>query len=177
MEETAGTRDEAPYRGLPGAFVYGFRASGSLLFRTYVVVAAVLALAVALLVGLGVVQLMAATLGGVSGVLNLSRGFYVVVGLLVLAPALAPVLLVARRHRRRPGADGRYDRRLAAGGYLFVLSLYVGLVATVPPAQQEPVSGALAPVAAALYALPPAAGAVAPLVAAGVVALLHRWSA
>lgn len=180
--ETAGERedpstgDDDAYRGLPGAFVYAARTSESRLFRTYVAVAALLTLFVSLLFGLGVLQLVVGVAGG-SGVFNLSRGFYVLVGLAVLAPVLAPVLLVARRHRRGTGSaeEGRrYDRAMGLAGYLVVASLYVGLVTTVPPAQQEPVAGVLAPVVEALYALPAAAGVAPPLAAVAVLVALHR---
>lgn len=201
--EDPSTGDDA-YRGLPGAFVYAARTSESRLFRTYVAVAALLTLFVSLLFGLGVLQLVVGVAGG-SGVFNLSRGFYVLVGLAVLAPVLAPVLLVARRHRRGEGRgdedgsgdatgsasrdesvradareadespiDRRYDRGLALAGYLVVASLYVGLVTTVPPAQQEPVSGVAAPVVETLYALPAAAGVAPPLAAVAVLVAVHR---
>lgn len=171
-QDSAREDADDPYGGLPGAFAYALRASGSLLFRSYVVVAALLTLGVALVVGLGVVTLVAGV-GGGSGVLNLSRALYVLVGLAVLAPVVAPVLLVARRHRRGAGAV-RYDRGMGLAGYLVVASLYVGLVTTVPQAHQEPAAGALAPAVEFLYALPPAAGVAPPLVATAVVALVHR---
>jgi hypothetical protein len=162
------------YRGVVGAFPYAFRRSGSLLFKLYVVVSALAALFVSLLVGLGLVVLIANTAGVGGGSLTLSRSFYVVVGLFLVAPMLAPTLFVARRHRRGKARQDRYDVALAFAGFLFLFSLYVGLVITVPPAQQEPVSGALAPVVAFLYALPAAFGLVPPLLAAAVILLAHR---
>lgn len=174
------------YNGLPGAFPYAFRASGSWLFRSYAVVSAVAAAAIGLLVALGLVVLIARTAAVEGGSLTLSRSFYVVVGLFVVAPVLAPTLLVARRHRRgnaRPG--DRYDLALALAGYLFLLSLYVGLVIAVPPELRAaprpfsvPVVGvetvALVPVVEFLYGLPAPAGIVPPVVAAALIGVAHR---
>jgi hypothetical protein len=162
------------YRGVFGAFPYALRASDSWLFRSYAVVSALAALLVTVLVGSGLVVLVAQTAQIRGGSLTLSRTFYVVVGLFVVAPLVAPTLLVARRHRRGSDVRPQYDAVLAASGYLFLLSLYVGLVVTVPPAQQTAPTGALAPVVRFLYDLPQLAGLVPPLVAAAVIALVHR---
>jgi hypothetical protein len=165
------------YRGVVGAFPYAFRASDSRLFRSYVALGGLLTLAVSLLFIAAVVGVIAGTTGGRGGSLTLSRSFFAVVGLFVVVPLVAPVLFVARRHRRRERddpADGRYDAALAAAGYLFVVALYVGLVISVPPAQQTTPTGALAPVVAALYGLPQLAGLGPPLVAAAVILLCHR---
>jgi hypothetical protein len=167
--------EERAYGGLPGAFPYAFRTSDSRTFRSYAVVSALVTVGVTLLLGLALVVLIGNTVGGSGGSLTLSRSFYVLVGLLVVVPMVAPVLLVARRHRRA-GSGTRYDRRLAVAGYLFLASLYVGLVITVPPSQQTPATGPLAPVVDALYALPAIAGFVPPLVAALLIALVHRRS-
>jgi hypothetical protein len=161
------------YGGVLGAFPYAFRASDSFLFRSYVVLGGVLTLVVGFLFVAAVVGAVASTIGG-GGSLTLSRSFFVVVGLFVVAPLVAPVLFVARRHRREGGDGARYDAALAAVGYLFVLALYAGLVISVPPAHQTTPSGPLAPVAAALYALPQRVGLVPPLVAAGLIPLCHR---
>jgi hypothetical protein len=159
--------DERAYRGLPGAFPYAVRTSDSWAFRGYAAVAALVTVLVTLLLGT------ALTVGTAGGSLTLSRSFYVLVGLLVVIPVLAPVLLVARRHRR-VGSDVRYDRRLALAGFGFLVALYVGLVITVPPAQQTPPSGPLAPLIEVLYAVPPLAGLLPPLFAAALIALAHR---
>ncbi|MFB6124185.1 MAG: hypothetical protein ABEJ78_12095 [Haloferacaceae archaeon] len=162
------------YRGILGAFPYAFRASGSLLFRSYVVLSAVVAALVTVLFGLALVVLVGQSAGAVGGTLTLSRAFYVLVALFVVAPVVAPTLFVARRHRRGEAGDDAYDVGLALAGYLFLASLYVGLVATVPEAQQTTPTGALAPVARTLYALPPVAGVVPPLACALVIYLVHR---
>ncbi|WP_135536308.1 MULTISPECIES: hypothetical protein [Halostella] len=164
--------EERTYGGLPGAFPYAFRSSDSRVFRSYAVVSALVTVGVTLLLGLALVVLIGNTVGGAGGSLTLSRSFYVLVGLLVVVPMVAPVLLVARRHRRTR-SETRYDRRLAAAGYLFLASLYAGLVITVPPSQQTPASGPLAPVVDAMYALPGMAGIVPPLVAALLIGLVH----
>jgi len=161
------------YSGVLGAFPYAARQSDSWLFRSYALVSAVVGGGLALLVALGLVVLIAQTAAVAGGSLTLSRAFYVVVGLLLVLPVVAPTLLVARRHRREGSTPG-YDAALALAGYLLVASLYVALVVTVPPAQQTTPAGPLAPVVAALYALPPAAAVGPPL--AGVVAIYaaHR---
>ncbi|MFC6989573.1 hypothetical protein ACFQJD_14250 [Haloplanus sp. GCM10025708] len=164
----------ADYRGVFGAFPYAFRASDSVLFRSYVVVSALVAALVAALFGLALVVLVGRTAGTVGGSLTLSRAFYVLLALLVVAPVVAPTLFVARRHRRGEARDDAYDAALALSGYLFLASLYVGLVATVPEAQQTTPAGALAPAVRALYGLPAVAGAVPPLTCALVIYLVHR---
>jgi hypothetical protein len=165
------------YRGAVGAFPYAFGASDSRLFRSYVVFGGLLTVAVSLLFVAAVIGAIASTTGGRGGSLTLSRSFFAVVGLFVVVPLVAPVLFVARRHRRRgpeDPADGRYDAALAATGYLFVVSLYVGLVISVPPGQQTTPTGTLAPLIAALYALPQLAGVGPPLLAAAIIILSHR---
>jgi hypothetical protein len=166
------------YRGVVGAFPYAFRASDSHLFRSYVALGGLLAVAVSLLFIAAVVGVIAGTTGGRGGSLTLSRSFFAVVGLFVVGPLMAPVLFVARRHRRARERDdavsGPYDAALAAAGYLFVVSLYVGLVISVPPDQQTTPTGVLAPLIGALYGLPQLAGVVPPLVAAAVILLCHR---
>jgi len=162
------------YGGVLGAFPYAFRASNSRLFQTYVVLGGLVTVAVSLLFVAAVVGVIAGTTGGRGGSLTLSRSFFAVVGLFVVVPLVAPVLFVARRHRRTD-SDGHYDATLALTGYLFVGALYVGLVISVPPSQQTSPTGVFAPVVEVLYALPQLAGVGPPLVAATVIFLCHRW--
>jgi hypothetical protein len=174
------------YRGVVGAFPYAFRRSGSWLFRSYVVVSALATLLVGLIVTAGLVVLIANTARFAGGSLTLSRSFYVVVGLLVVLPMVAPTLLVARRHRLGRGSgveagedgagagDARYDAALALAGYLFILSVYVGLVTSVPPDQQVAPAGPLAPAVRVLYGLPALAGLAFPVAAAAAMAVVHR---
>lgn len=164
--------DEA-YGGLLGAFPYAARRSPSWLFRSYAVVAGLVTALVTLVVAAAVVRLIGETASLRGGTVTLSRALFVLVGVFAVTPLVAPVLLVARRHRRGAG-DGAYDRTLALGGYLFVASLYAGLVASVPPAQQEAPPAAVAPVVETLYALPPVAGLAFPVIGAAAVAAAHR---
>lgn len=165
--------DERSYGGLFGAFPYAFRASDSRLFRSYVVVGGLLSVVVTLLFGLALIALIGRTVGTPDGTFSFVRSFYVLVGLLAVAPLLAPVLLVARRHRRGWTVDRRYDAALAAAGYLAAVSLYLAAVISAPETLRDPPSGALAPLVAALYALPPLAGIVPPLTATALLAALH----
>jgi hypothetical protein len=168
------------YGGVLGAFPYAFRVSDSLLFRSYVVVGGLVALLVSLLVVLAIVVLFGNTAQFRGGSLTLSRAFFAVFGLGLVAPLLAPTLLVARRHRRR-GSTPRYDRWIAVAGYLFVLSLYLGAVASMPESfvldgetETRPApSGLFAPVVAALYAIPPQFSWTVPLAAALVIVGVH----
>lgn len=167
------TDGERAYGGYLGAFPYAARSSSSWLFRSYVVVAGLLVTLVTVVVAASVVKLVGETAAVRGGRFTLSRALFVLVGLFAVAPLSAPVLLVARRHRRR-GSGPAYDRAMALSGYLFALSLYLGLVASVPPAQQETPSGAVAPVVTALYDLPAVAGLVFPLAGALGVVAVHR---
>jgi cytochrome bd-type quinol oxidase subunit 2 len=159
------------YSGLLTAYPYAFRQSASWLFRSYVVVSALLGVLFAFLMVGALLVLIGNTAGARGGSLTLSRTFYVVVGLFVFAPLVGPVLLVARRHRRETPVAPRYDVALAVAGYLFVLSVYLGLVVSTPPSFRE--SG-VGPVVESLYALPALAGLVPPLVGALVVYAGHR---
>lgn len=145
--------DGEPYSGAIGAFPYAFRSTESWLLRSYVVLGGVLAALVAVLFAVALVVVVAQTAGLGGGTVTFARAFLVTVGFAVVAPLLAPVLLVARRHRRA-GSDRRYDGALAAAGYAFVGSLYLAVVVSTPADQQVAVTGNLGPVVAALYGLP-----------------------
>lgn len=164
---------ERSYGGLPGAFPFAYRQSDSRLFRSYVVVGGLAALGVAVLFGLAFVVAVGDTLGAGGGTFTFTRTFVLFVGFLVVVPILAPILLVARRHRRG-GSTRRYDRALAASGYLFVPALYLLLLVTAPPALRAEPSGVLAPAVRFLYGLPPVAGVLPPLAAAAITYLVHR---
>ncbi|WP_129112765.1 hypothetical protein [Halegenticoccus tardaugens] len=161
------------YNGVFGAIPYALWRSDSWLFRAYVVVSTLVALAVSLLVLFALIVLIGNTAQLQGGSLTVSRAFYVIVGLFVVGPLLAPTLLVARRHRRGFARADHYDALLALAGFLFLGSLYVGLVITVPPAQQTPGVG---PAVEFLYALPAAYGLVPPLVCALLIAAVHRYA-
>jgi hypothetical protein len=171
------------YRGIVGAYPYALLASRSLLFKCWVLASALATLLIGGFVALGIVFLIGQTAGIGGGSLTLSRAFYVVVGLFLVGPVVAPTLLVARRHRRgvaareeeaAAGSSVRYDRLLALSGFVFLFLLYLGLVATVPPEQQQPVSSVWAPLIRYLYDLPQIAGVVPPAIGAVLVYLAHR---
>jgi len=165
--------DDDAYGGALGAFPYAARTSDSWTFRAYAVVAALAAAAAVVLFTLSLVGIVAST-AFQSASVTLVRAFVLVVLLGVLVPTVAPVLLVARRHRLGRAVDPRYDAALAAAGFLFLGSLYVGLLASVPPDLQQPATGPLAPAVGALYALPQLAGPAPPVLAAALVAALHH---
>jgi hypothetical membrane protein len=171
--EESSNPDEEAYSGLFGAIPYALRASRSWLFKAYVVVGGLAALVVAILMTLALVTLVSRTATAGGGSLTLSRAFFVLVGLFIVGPLLAPILFVARRHRR-VGDKKTYDASLALAGYLFFAALYVGLVITIPTGQQEAVGGALAGVVGFLYALPQVWGLVPPVAAAVGIYLTHR---
>jgi hypothetical protein len=177
------------YGGILGAFPYAFRRSDSLLFRSYVLVAGLATLLLALTCVLAIVVVFGQTAGARGGSFTLSRSFIALLGLLAVLPIVGPVLLAART-RRRGGErtesfdpPANYEPLLAVGGYLFLLSLYLGLIASMPETfvldgetvtRPEP-SGVFAPVFAALYALPAAASPLLPVSAAALILAIHRW--
>jgi hypothetical protein len=165
---------DGDYGGLFGAFPYAFRNSDSTLLRVYVVTGGLLAALVAVLFGLGAVVSIANSTGlATGGTDSFVRTFVLLVGFFTVLPLVAPVLLVARHHRRVSGSIV-YDRTLAAAGFGVAVALYLMLVISVPPSQQEPVAGALGPVVAALYALPAALAFAPPILAGAFVWLAHR---
>ncbi|WP_435347751.1 hypothetical protein [Haloarchaeobius sp. HRN-SO-5] len=172
---------ERTYNGVFGAFPYAIRASESLLFKLYAVVAGLLGLVLTFYFGAALVVQVANTLGSTGGTFTFLRAFYVFFGLLVVAPVVAPVLFVARRHRRA-GGGARYDRLMAVTGFAFLLSLYLALVISMPPTftldgetvtRPEP-GGLFAPVVRVLYAMPPVSSPLPPVLAGLVMFLLGR---
>lgn len=165
---------DGTYRGAIGAFPYAFRVSESRLFRSYVVVSALVALLVILLFTGAVVVAFGNTFQAPGGTFTFSRAFVAFVGFALVAPMVAPVLFVARRHRREGGSPGGYDRVMATAGYAFVASIYVALLISAPAELRETPPAVVAPVVEFLYGLPQVAGLV-PLVLAGVaIYLVHR---
>lgn len=168
--------DTEAYRGVLGAFPYAWRVAESWGFRVYVVVAALVTVAVTIIVAGGVFQLLAAT-GRSGGTAAFARAFYILVGVAVIGPLLAPVLVLARRHRRDTPTTRHDQRVLAATGFVFVASMYLGLVASTPPANQQPIEGMFEPLVEALYGLPRISGVVFPVVGAVIVYVGVRWTA
>ena len=169
VADAPGDTDDA-YGGLFGAFPYAFRASESLVFKLYVVVGSLLAVLISVMFTIALIGVVARTTGGTGGVFTFSRTFFIVVGMLVVVPLIAPILLVARRHRKT-GSTLRYDRTLAVAGVAFLASLYLGLVMSVPPEQQ---AATTSPVVRLLYDLPAVTGLVPPTTAGLGIYLLHR---
>jgi len=169
--------DEDAYSGLLGAFPFAFRRTESRLCKAYVAIGGLLGAALGLFFGMALVVQVFATLSGTGGLFTFSRALFVLVGLSVVGPVLAPVLLVARRHRRT-GSDAGYDRLLAVSGFGFLASLYLFAVGAASPDLRDPAAaaGPLEPLAAALYALPPAAALILPLAAAAGIAAAHRYA-
>jgi hypothetical protein len=157
---TDASADGDAYGGLPGAFLYAFRRSDSALFRAYVLLGGGLAALLAVLFGIALIVTVANSLGAAagSGTFSFVRAFVLFVGLLVVFPLVAPVVLVARRHRRR-GSTVAYDRALATGGFLVAAGLYLGAVLSRP---------------AGLFGLPRTTGLLPPLLAALAIYALHR---
>jgi len=161
------------YAGVVGAFPYALGRSDSRLFRLYGALAGLLTVLLGVYFTLGLVDVAAAAPGG--GSISALRALVVLAGLAVILPVMAPVLLVARRHRhaeeRDVSAPGRrYDRLMAVTGFAFVFATYLALVMSTPEGLQTTPRGPLAPVATALYDAPRAASPVPP--AAVVVAML-----
>ncbi|WP_435062281.1 hypothetical protein [Halobaculum sp. EA56] len=115
--------DDEGYRGVFGAFPYAFRATDSLVCKSYVAVGGLAALLLTVLFGLALVTLFGAT---AQARFSIVRAFYVLVGLGAVGPAITPVLLVARSRRRGASRRPGYDASLALAGYAFLASLYVG---------------------------------------------------
>jgi len=176
---TSSTREDT-YDGFLGAFPYAYRATQSRLCRVYVLVGGAIAILVALLFTLGVLTLFGTGFGGAGGMMTSSRAFYVVLALFLVGPLVAPTLSVARRHRHGRD-DPQYDRAMAGGGFLFVLSLYLGLVASMPSSfeldgetvTRPAAEGLFAPAIELLYAVPGSAWPIIPAAGAILLALVH----
>jgi hypothetical protein len=166
-------RDDDAYGGLFGAFPYAIKSSDSWLFRSYAVVGGLAAVLAGLVFLFGVIDLLGDTSVPTSGTVSLTQAFFIVVALAVVVPLLAPVLAVARWHRFGI-ATRSYDGAMGVAGYVFLASLYVALVISVPPSAQEPTGGVLASVVEFLYALPPWAGLIPMGLAAAAILVVHR---
>lgn len=161
---------DGSYSGLPGAFWYAFRASDSLLFKLYAAASALLGVLVALLLLFTLAVWFVETLGQ-SALTTSSNAFLGVIALFILIPLFAPTILTARAHRRG-NASKRRDAALALAGFLFVASLYVGLVITVPSEFQADAG----PVVSVLYDLPALWGLVPPVLGAALIWLVYQQS-
>lgn len=133
------------YRGLVGAIRSAIRRSDSFLFRAYALASVLVGGFATVLLVLGVVSWLAtpAPIG--------QRALLGVIALLLLVPLLAPVLVVARRHRRGVG-DRRADAIVGLAGFGFVLAVYLALLISDP--NPHAVTGSLGPAVAAIDAVP-----------------------
>ncbi|QCC50079.1 hypothetical protein [Halapricum salinum] len=174
--DSGDSTDERTYGGVLGTFPYAYRESESRLLRSYVVLGGLATVVLALLFLLALIYLIGGSFGAQAGVFTFSRSFYIVVALFVIAPLMAPVLFVARHHRYGT-ADLRYDRAMAASGYVFFLSLYAMAVISMPPGSRRSASNydVAAPAIEFLYDLPATSGLILPLLAATLIYLVHRW--
>jgi len=162
--------DEDAYNGVFGAFPYAIKASESLLFKSYGVIGGLLAGLIGFMFTLSLVGIVANTTGTAGGVFSFSRAFVIFVGFVVVFPLIAPILSVARRHRRSASTP-RYDAAVGVAGYVFFSSLSLALALSIPPEQQEPTASAVVQLA---YDLPAIYGLVPPTLAGGLLYLVHR---
>ncbi|ERG95479.1 hypothetical protein [Haloquadratum walsbyi] len=170
----------AEYDGIIGAFSYAFRTSTSRLFKLYVLVSGIATTGIGIFIVIALVVLIGQTASIQGGSLTLSRAFYVVVGLFIVLPAVAPTLAIARRHRQGITASKRLEAAVAVAGFVFLLSLYLGVVASMPATfnidgetvTRPPASGTgvFEPLITGLYAVPAGLSWTVPLVGASCIA-------
>jgi hypothetical protein len=188
--DDAGTRrgDEADagsdgrtYGGLLTAFPYAVRESDSRLFKLYATVSGLLSTLLAFFFAAAVTVAVSNTLGAGGGTFTFVRSFYVFVALAVVSPIVAPVLFVAREHRRGRG-DAGFDRRMALLGFVYFVALYVAAVISMPPeftldgevtTRPDP-SGLFAPLVRVFYLMPPLSSILPPALVGVAMYLLDR---
>lgn len=169
------------YRGVFGAFPYAFRHGDSLVFKLYVIVGTLAAAFVGLLFVFSLVVWIAETAGSPGGSLTLSRTFIVVVGLFAAGPLIAPILLVARKHRKSLSYHPQYDTIMALLGVAFLGSIYVAAIVSIPECFEldgetvcrDPASGMFAPIVSVLYSLPQLAAVAPPAIMLAVMGGVH----
>jgi hypothetical protein len=180
-EQAADSDDE--YSGLFGAFPYAFRHSKSRLFKIYAAIGGLAAAFIALQFIISLLVVVSNTLGAGGGTFTFARSFVIVVGALVLAPVLAPILYVARRARLQAVSHERYDFVMGLLGFGFLLALYVGIVIAMPESfefgdttttRPEP-SGLFAPVIRVLYGLPQLVGILPPTLVSVSIPVVDRY--
>ncbi|GAB6880002.1 hypothetical protein JCM17823_22760 [Halorubrum gandharaense] len=159
------------YRGVFGAVPYAILNTDSWTMRAYGVIGTIAAVFVTTVVALALVVWMGETADMDGGLFFFSRSLYVILGLAAVGPLIAPMLFVARRHRREDPVQPGYDRALALAGFGFLASLYLAMLISAPADLRDPTDSA---VIGALYALPSLAGFVPPVVAAVLIAVVHR---
>lgn len=150
------------YRGLFGAFPYAFKHGDSRVFRLYVILGTLSAIFIGGLFVLSLIVWIGQTASAPGGSLTLSRTFIAVVGLFAAGPLIAPILLVARKHRRGLSYHPRYDTVMAFLGVGFLCSIYVAAIISIPECFEldgeqicrDPASGLFGPIVNILYLLP-----------------------
>lgn len=154
---------------LAGAVRHGVLGADSWALRTYAVVGSLVAVFTAALVVFAIPGWAATTAGG-GPLERVAVAFLALLGLLVVATAFLPLLLVDRRRRA-----GRLQHQRAFGlaGWWYVCSLYLALLASAPADLRSEPGGPLAPIVEALYALPPATGVGFPVAALAVLVALE----
>lgn len=155
-----------PYRGLVGAYAFAIRRSRSWLLKAYGVASALVGVYVAILLVLAVISWAG------NPVAFGEKALLGVLGILVLVPLFAPVMIVARRHRL-DGATRRGDAVMAAAGVAFLVSLPLALLITDPTPPSG--SGSAATVVASVNGLPAVVGLVPP-VAGALLLAAARWA-
>lgn len=158
------------YGGVFGAIPYAFRATESWTMRAYAALGALAAGFVALVVTLGLIVWMGETASAQGGTFLFTRSLFVVAGFAAVGPLLAPILFVARHHRRGDRVAATYDRWMGVAGFLFLLSLYLAMIISAPEGLRDPTDSALL---GALYALPQLAAFLPPAGAAVAVFATH----
>ena len=156
-----------PYSGLFGAYRYAFRRSDSRLFRSYVAASAFVGVFVSVLLVLGVVNW-----AGSAGEFG-ERALLSVIGVLIIGPLFAPVLIVARRYRLgldRPG----FDRSLGLTGVVFLFSVYLALFVSDPRNHSAPAP--LDGPVSLIDGLPQTYGLIPPVVATLLMYLVVRYT-
>jgi len=144
-----------------GAVKYAIVRGESRLFRSYAAIGSLLALFVGMVFVLALpVWVVEIADSGGGPLQRIGIGLLWLVGLVVVATIVVPMLFVVRRHR-----EGRQERQFAFGlaGFVYVLSVYLALVVSAPADLRESPSGVLAPVLEALYGLPRLSGIAFPV--------------
>ena len=169
------------YRGVLGAFPYAFRHGDSRVFKLYVIVGTLGAVFIGGLFLLSLVVWIGQTASAPGGSLTLSRTFIAVLGLFAAGPLIAPILLVARKHRKGLDYHPRYDTIMALLGVGFLLSIYVAAIISIPECFEldgetvcrDPPSGLFGPIVSLLYRLPQIASVGPPVIMMAVIAGGH----
>jgi multisubunit Na+/H+ antiporter MnhG subunit len=145
--------------------------SDSRLLRAYAVVGSLVALFVTIAVILAFPSWVANSASGSTQAF--SRAFLLLLGLVVVAPVIAPMFFATRRHREGT-ANTRRDARYGLSGFLFVLSLYVALLVSAPASLREEPPPVVGPAIEFLYGLDPVYAFVPPVLGVALIVAADR---